>query len=75
MRIKLPIFSQNSKKMRRRIFMKEKNAKQNTKDTEKKIAFHPTMKADSRIDTDPMGSWTGTPDDINEIPIQDVDDL
>ena len=29
----------------------------------------------SRIDTDPLGSWTGTPDDQNEKPIQDVDDL
>ena len=25
--------------------------------------------------TDPMGSWTGQPLDLDEIPVQDVDDL
>ncbi len=29
----------------------------------------------SRIDTDPLGSWTGTPDDPEDKPVQDVDDL
>ena len=28
-----------------------------------------------RIITDPDGSWTGTPIDLDEKPIQDVDDL
>ncbi len=28
-----------------------------------------------RIDTDPLGSWTGTPDDPNDTPVQDADDL
>ena len=27
------------------------------------------------IDTDPLGSWTGVPDDKDSIPIQDADDL
>lgn len=25
--------------------------------------------------TDPLGSWTGTPADPNEVPVQDADDL
>ena len=25
--------------------------------------------------TDPQGSWTGTPVDPDEVPVQDVDDL
>ena len=25
--------------------------------------------------TDPQGSWTGTPADPDEVPVQDVDDL
>lgn len=29
----------------------------------------------SSIDTDPLGSWTGTPDDPNDMPVQDADDL
>jgi len=28
-----------------------------------------------RIDTDPFGSYTGVPDDPEEIPVQDADDL
>ncbi len=52
---------------------KKSSCKANEKDKDKKL--HTTMKADSRIDTDPNGSWTGTPNDINEIPVQDVDDL
>ena len=27
------------------------------------------------IDTDPLGSWTGTPDDPDDTPVQDADDL
>ena len=27
------------------------------------------------INTDPLGSWTGVPEDETEIPIQDADDL
>ncbi len=34
------------------------------------------MCADNRINTDPNGSWTGVvPDNPNEVPVQDVDDL
>lgn len=29
----------------------------------------------SSIDTDPLGSWTGTPDDPEDMPVQDADDL
>ncbi len=25
--------------------------------------------------TDPMGSWTGSPADLNDVPTQDADDL
>ena len=30
---------------------------------------------DEGINTDPLGSWTGVPDDPEELPVQDVDDL
>ena len=30
---------------------------------------------DPKISTDPMGSYTGLPDDPNDRPIQDADDL
>ena len=34
------------------------------------------MCADSRINTDPNGMWTGVPTDtLDELPVQDVDDL
>lgn len=26
-------------------------------------------------DTDPQGSWTGRPEDLDEAPVQDADDL
>lgn len=26
-------------------------------------------------DTDPQGSWTGRPTDVNDVPVQDADDL
>ena len=29
----------------------------------------------SQISTDPLGSWTGVPDDPYDMPIQDADDL
>ena len=29
----------------------------------------------SEINTDPLGSWTGTPDDPFDMPVQDADDL
>lgn len=30
---------------------------------------------DNEINTDPLGSWTGTPNDPYEMPTQDADDL
>lgn len=30
---------------------------------------------DEKIETDPQGSYTGTPTDITEKPVQDADDL
>lgn len=30
---------------------------------------------DSLIDTDPLGSYTGVPEETEEQPVQDVDDL
>ena len=30
---------------------------------------------DNEINTDPLGSWTGAPDDPYDMPIQDADDL
>ena len=29
----------------------------------------------SRIVTDPLGSWTGVPEDPDDLPVQDADDL
>lgn len=28
-----------------------------------------------KTDTDPLGSWTGVPDNLNDTPVQDADDL
>ncbi len=42
----------------------------NFKDKEKEKS-----RSEDRISTDPFGSYTGTPDDKDEEPIQDVDDL
>lgn len=33
------------------------------------------IKKKEKIETDPFGSYTGRPKDINEKPVQDVDDL
>ena len=33
------------------------------------------MKNKKKINTDPFGSYTGRPDDPNEKPVQDADDL
>ncbi len=27
------------------------------------------------IETDPLGSWTGRPENLSEVPVQDADDL
>ena len=32
-------------------------------------------KSEDRIKTDPLGSYTGTPEDKDDEPVQDVDDL
>ena len=32
-------------------------------------------KSEDRIQTDPLGSYTGIPDDNDKEPVQDVDDL
>ena len=38
--------------------------------------YESTMQSDGRIIVDPLGSWTGVPDDdIFDTPVQDVDDL
>ena len=51
--------------------MKQKEKKTNVAPLYESASF--TEK--SRIDTDPLGSWTGTPDDPDDTPVQDVDDL
>lgn len=56
--------------------MKSKETKKQEK--KEKSRFNPerfTMSADNRINTDPLGSWTGVPDDPYDKPIQDADDL
>ncbi len=34
-----------------------------------------TLGNETRIETDPLGSWTGIPEDPYDMPIQDADDL
>lgn len=41
----------------------------------KKTNNAPMSTRDNEINTDPLGSWTGTPNDPYEMPIQDADDL
>ncbi|MGN1098617.1 MAG: hypothetical protein ACI4SS_06955 [Clostridia bacterium] len=31
--------------------------------------------SDENVETDPLGSWTGNPADLNDVPTQDADDL
>ena len=45
------------------------------KESKKAIPAVTNMKSDSNINTDPLGSYTGTPDDPYEKPTQDADDL
>ena len=50
----------------------KKNAKYDDNSLQKSGA---DMHTDAQIDTDPFGSWTGVPDDEEETPVQDADDL
>ena len=54
--------------------MKDKENKNSINKT-KRIDIDDASKNFKNIMTDPDGSWTGTPVDENEKPIQDVDDL
>ena len=47
----------------------------NEKNKEKSNVKPSDFAKKDRIDTDPLGSWTGTPDDPTESPVQDADDL
>ena len=49
--------------------MSTKNAKTQKDESPSEFSKKP------RIDTDPLGSWTGTPDDPNDLPVQEADDL
>lgn len=42
-----------------------------------KKPFHPPVPMEDmgNRETDPQGSWTGVPSDLNEVPVQDADDL
>ena len=51
--------------------MKSKDKSENIKNEKNEASFT----AKPRIDTDPLGSWTGTPDDPTDTPVQDADDL
>ena len=63
--------------------MKNKNnSTQNNKSKTKvqgvdRTKFPPTdyLPEEERIITDPLGSWTGVPQDEFDMPIQDADDL
>ena len=50
--------------------MNEKQKKPKNEPARMQSADRPGM-----IDTDPLGSYTGTPDDPYEKPVQDADDL
>ncbi len=59
---------------------REINMRSNCKDKSEKqgsvIKGSPGVKPDSKIDTDPFGSWTGvSTEDPYDKPVQDVDDL
>lgn len=52
-----------------RLTEKDREESKNKKNNENNVSI-------SQISTDPMGSWTGVPEDpFFGIPIQDVDDL
>ena len=51
------------------------NMKKKSKHNKNEITNMQSRDIDPMIDTDPLGSWTGVPDDPMEKPIQDADDL
>ena len=66
--------------MKREVNMRTSNEKSKGKNTDDiqlvPPVIDPKMEIESRIITDPLGSWTGVPvDDYFDKPIQDADDL
>ena len=67
--------------MKREVNMRMTKMREIEEGSDGKINLHspkpePVMQADGRINTDPLGSWTGTAtDNIMDKPVQDVDDL
>ena len=47
----------------------------NKKEKESCKKSHSDFTEKPRINTDPLGSWTGTPDDPTDLPVQDVDEV
>lgn len=45
------------------------------KSSESKLTDMQSKSTDPTINTDPLGMWTGVPDDPREKPVQDADDL
>ncbi len=61
--------------MKREINMRS-NCKDKNGEQGSVIKGSPDVKTDSKIDTDPFGSWTGvSTEDPYDKPVQDVDDL
>ncbi len=50
--------------------LKRKKKREEERDINREVP-----KIESKIDTDPLGMWTGVPDNPYEEPVQDVDDL
>ena len=51
--------------------MQEKNKRKKTSTKEERT----TVESVVRIETDPLGMYTGVPKDENDVPVQDADDL
>ena len=55
---------------------KSKNfSHRNNKATQKNIESDKFMRKNEDIPTDVLGSYTGVPEDRNDMPVQDADDL
>ncbi len=54
---------------------KEKEALRKSDNPAKAKEAAQAFVSEDNLATDPLGSWTGNPDDPGEVPTQDVDDL
>ena len=62
-----------AEKMRKKNKIKEAFNKSENPEAAKEVVR--TFVSKDNVNTDPMGSWTGTPADLGDVPTQDADDL